>query len=154
MTESKKKSEAKRTKLIKAIGLISLSAILLGALAFSTVRYKEHQAEQQTLNDLYDPMIAEDVADLNLESRYITPRGEFMDKLIYPSVTSYYLKPGGRTDKQLSRNLESLAKELGWEIKGHNDEYELNFWAEKGDNNLGVTLHADSIAISIRSHKW
>ena len=73
MTESKKKSEAKRTKLIKAIGLISLSTILLGALAFSTVRYKEHQAEQQTLNDLYDPMIAEDVADLNLESRYITP---------------------------------------------------------------------------------
>ncbi len=142
----KPKQKSKKTILI-------VIAIIVAIPVFFVL--KDLFLKWRTLSDLDDPMIAKDVAGLELKERFITPPGEFI-KRIYPEVNNYYAKPSNKTDKELSSELMALAVASGWlEIKP-GDSNPLNFSARKGRRELGVsvdTVAADNlIAISIK--KW
>ncbi len=111
---------------------------------------KNFVEEKQTMQELYEPILAEDVAGMKLKERYIYPAHRFI-KESYGSVSSDYQRADGKTDEQTMAELKTIALDNGWEEfnSGKDDGY-LYFSGRKERLSLLVFFEKDYVSIRIK----
>lgn len=141
-------SKIKNSKLLKIIG-----AFLLIFLIIFVGNKLNYQAKiNQTLKQLDDPMISQDLLGMKLEEQYVSPESEWMKgKYTGPYVVNYFTKPSGKSDIEILNQIVALAEQNKWTVVETTTEYDVSLYAKKSALNLYVSIKDKNPRISPRS---